>query len=1524
MKKRFLSMLLAIVMVVGMLPGYAVTVRAAASDTVTLYFHNTPNWGKVNIFTWIGGTDGASELTGRWPGSEMEDLGNGIWSYDVPAEAAMVIFNNGGTAQTNDLTIPADGSNLYDFSTETWSVYEAAPDNPGSAACIVTVSADPAVGGTVSGGETIAKGKTAAFGKEPTITDTLVVYGADSIVIDTPDWNVLTYAHIKAFADPVASVTTADNEITYYIDIAEAIAAAKASEGSTLTLLEDISTSDPVYINSGAFTIDLNGKTWTLVGEGLRIYGTADIILTDSSSDGTGKLLGSNNFSTLYLSDSAKLEILSGTLEGNSFSLVDMAVFGDSASELTVSGGTLLANGSDSTAITARGALVKVTGGTIVSSSGDISCLKGKIDLSGHSDPTGITIKNSTGTDVAVSDDTIRLPEGYALLDDKGNAATTLMMGETYTVGVAPATHSVYISAVDASNGVEIPGATVQLLDEQGDIVTAWISGLEAKHITDLQPCVIYTIRAVLPPDGYTVPADVTLSIDENGNVIYGGEIKDGVLLVKFAEAVPTITEVTFNSDSEVYDADTNTFYIDEKHPLVITVTGENLRDAEVTFYVVNSGGLGAIIPVIFDNDRSGNYTIDLSFYHSFLAKMKEYDTYEDIVRIGAGIDTLFVEDLIQLNVVEGIYDVELPTVDGCEVSTDKENPVMGDDVTITVTPDEGKEVDKVIVTDKNGEEVPVTRNEDGTYTYEQPAGDVTITVELKVKTYTVMFVDWDNTELISENVEHGQAAAAPVEPTRKGYTFIGWDKTFDNIVSALTVTAQYKINQYTITYKDTDGSTIEAITQDYGTEVEVPAIPTKVGYFFAGWNNGIPFTMPAENLTVTAQWTPISYTVVFHANNCTDDVIVQHFTYGEAQNLTPNTFTRDKHVFECWNTEADKSGDSYADGALTNEMTTVDGAVIDLYAIWNPLYTITVEESGFGTGTVTPETFINSASLTMEVIPNTGYTLKDVEIWQNDSYIGKLTVVDASGIPIKLEGNAVADLTLKMVFEPIDYTVQFHANGGTEESYSQMFTYGIPQELMPNVFNREGYSFMGWNTKADGTGTLYADLQTVFDLTTENGAAVHLYAQWKINRYTITFQDADGSTIAAYTQDYGTEVTAPAVPTRIGYIFAGWSSGIPATMPAENLIVTALWEVSIYTITFDTDGGSAIAPIEQAYNTPVVRPADPLKPGFSFAGWYADAERTEVYVFGTMPAEHITLYAAWNLIYIPIIPVTPSVPTYPPVVDGGDNGDVIISAANPEMGDTVVITPEPDAGYTVDEVTVTDKNGVPVTVISNGDGTYSFVQPVGEVNIEVTFMEIIQVCPGDSTCPMYGYTDLDMTAWYHDGVHFCIENKLMNGTDTNIFAPDLTTSRAMIVTILWRLAGEPVVNYAMSFADVDADQWYTEAVRWAASEGIVKGYSDTAFGPNDSITREQLAAILYRCEQKNGGGFKGTWMFRMDFADLADVSDWAYEAMCWMNMNGIVNGKPGNVLDPRGNAARAEAATMLYRYCRVTGKDNN
>ena len=131
---------------------------------------------------------------------------------------------------------------------------------------------------------------------------------------------------------------------------------------------------------------------------------------------------------------------------------------------------------------------------------------------------------------------------------------------------------------------------------------------------------------------------------------------------------------------------------------------------------------------------------------------------------------------------------------------------------------------------------------------------------------------------------------------------------------------------------------------------------------------------------------------------------------------------------------------------------------------------------------------------------------------------------------------------------------------------------------------------------------------------------------------------------------------------------------------------------------------------------------------------------------------------------------------------------------------------------------------------------------------------------------------------------------------------------------ILWRIEGQPVVNYAMTFEDVAADTWYTEAVRWAASEGIVLGYSETEYKPEKNVSRQELAAILYRYAQTKDKGFKGLWAFQLDFADADQVLDYAYEPMCWCVMNEIFKGNDENKLNPFGTTNRAEAAVVLNR----------
>ena len=291
---------------------------------------------------------------------------------------------------------------------------------------------------------------------------------------------------------------------------------------------------------------------------------------------------------------------------------------------------------------------------------------------------------------------------------------------------------------------------------------------------------------------------------------------------------------------------------------------------------------------------------------------------------------------------------------------------------------------------------------------------------------------------------------------TRAGYTQVGWSTVdggekvygFEDVYTqneALTLYPVWNTNKYTITFDTNGGSEIAPITQDYGTEITAPDNPTRKGYTFKGWDKEIPKTMPAENITVKAQWEINQYTITFDTNG----------------------------------------------------------------------------------------------------------------------------------------GSEIAPITQ-------DYGTEITA---------------------PDNPTRKGYTFKGWDKEIPKT------------MPAEN---ITVKAQWEINQYTITFDTNGGSEIAPITQDYGTEITAPDNPTRKGYTFKGWDKEIPKTMPAENITVKAQWKINQYTITFDTNGGSDIAPITQDYGTEITAPDNPTRKGYTFKGW--DKEIPE-----TMPAENITITARWK-----------------------------------------------------------------------------------------------------------------------------------------------------------------------------------------------------------------------------------------------------------------------------------------------------
>ena len=272
-----------------------------------------------------------------------------------------------------------------------------------------------------------------------------------------------------------------------------------------------------------------------------------------------------------------------------------------------------------------------------------------------------------------------------------------------------------------------------------------------------------------------------------------------------------------------------------------------------------------------------------------------------------------------------------------------------------------------------------------------------------------------------------------------------------------------------------------------------------------------------------------------------------------------------------------------------------------------------------------------------------------------------------------------------------------------------------------------------------------------------------------------------------------------------------------------------------------------------------------------------------------------------------PDVPVNPN-PSYAITVEQPDHGTVTVTPNRATQGAAVTITATPDQGYQVNAVTVTDRFGDAVRVTENSDGTYTFTMPNGQVTITATFVET-EAPVGEP------FLDVNEGDWFYDAVAYAYENGIMDGVGGNRFAPNSATTRAQLVTILYRLEGQPAVSGDLPFTDVEAGTWYTNAVGWAAQNGIVNGVGDDTFAPGNDLTREQLVTILYRYAESKGYDVSAS-------ADLAGYPDgeeiqaYAREAMAWAVAENIIRGMEDDTLKPAGNASRAQIATILMRFC--------
>ena len=341
--------------------------------------------------------------------------------------------------------------------------------------------------------------------------------------------------------------------------------------------------------------------------------------------------------------------------------------------------------------------------------------------------------------------------------------------------------------------------------------------------------------------------------------------------------------------------------------------------------------------------------------------------------------------------------------------------------------------------------------------------------------------------------------------------------------------------------------------------------------------------SVPSDVTELTVQWTAPTYAVTLNTNGGTiNNGNVTGYTYGVGATLpAADDMTYTGHTFKGWYDNENLTG---------SPVTAIGGAETgnkEYWAKWEiNQYTVTVKpENGKADIIITQD---YGTPITAPTLTRKGYTFKG---WDKE-------------IP---ETMPAENITVKAQWEINQYTIAFDTNGGSEIAPITQ-DYGT-EITAPDNPTRKGYTFKGWDKEIPET------------MPAEN---ITVKAQWEINQYTIAFDTNGGSEIAPITQDYGTEITAPDNPTRKGYTFKGWDKEIPETMPAENITVKAQWEINQYTIAFDTNGGSEIAPITQDYGTEITAPDNPTRKGYTFKGW--DKEIPE-----TMPAENITITARWK-----------------------------------------------------------------------------------------------------------------------------------------------------------------------------------------------------------------------------------------------------------------------------------------------------